>query len=44
LHALLISVDKRTKFGAVGAGAKYISLFFLVYLRIRIWWKARRWS
>ena len=31
----LISIHKTTKFGAAGAGAKYISLFFLVYLRYR---------
>ena len=31
----LISIDGATKFGANDAGAKYISLFFLVYLRYR---------
>lgn len=31
----LISIDDTTKFGASVAGAKYISLFFLVYLRYR---------
>ena len=31
----LISIDETTKFGANVAGAKYISLFFLVYLRYR---------
>jgi methane/ammonia monooxygenase subunit B len=32
---LLISIHKTTKFGAAGAGAKYISLFFLPFLRYR---------
>ncbi len=32
---LLISIGRETNFGAAGAGAKYISLFFLVYLRYR---------
>ncbi len=32
---LLISIDGVTKFGTRAAGAKYISLFFLVYLRYR---------
>ena len=31
----LISINEVTKFGAVAAGAKYISLFFLDYLRYR---------
>ncbi len=31
----LISIDETTKFGTSAAGAKYISLFFLVYLRYR---------
>ena len=31
----LISIDEMTKFGVHDAGAKYISLFFLVYLRYR---------
>jgi methane/ammonia monooxygenase subunit B len=35
LRVPLISIDEMTKFGAHGAGAKYISLFFLVYLRYR---------
>jgi len=35
LRVPLISIDETTKFGANVAGAKYISLFFLVYLRYR---------
>jgi methane/ammonia monooxygenase subunit B len=35
LRVPLISIDEMTKFGARAAGAKYISLFFLVYLRYR---------
>ena len=35
MRVLLISIDEMTKFGACVAGAKYISLFFLVYLRYR---------
>src|SRR5919198_5868576 len=35
LRMPLISIDEMTKFGANDAGAKYISLFFLVYLRYR---------
>src|SRR5213593_1016440 len=35
LRMPLISIDGATKFGAHVAGAKYISLFFLVYLRYR---------
>jgi methane/ammonia monooxygenase subunit B len=35
LRVPLISIDETTKIGASADGAKYISLFFLVYLRYR---------